>query len=133
MKITIDITKLTNQELVELYGMIGEKYKVIQDSLQPNEKCCSKCKVVKESKSFFKDNAKKSGLSPQCKECFYKSRDIKKKEVSQKKWKEQNPDYMKTWSQSNKEKIKEYRKVFMEKNPDYYKEYREKRKKSLVE
>jgi hypothetical protein len=61
------------------------------------KKSCSKCKEVKSVNLFFVDKKQKSGLSPQCKECYKKSINKEKRALSQKRFKENNPDYMKNY------------------------------------
>jgi hypothetical protein len=62
-----------------------------------SKKSCSKCKEVKSVNLFFVDKKQKSGLSPQCKECYKKSINKEKRALSQKRFLENNPNYMKNY------------------------------------
>jgi hypothetical protein len=97
---------------------------------------CPKCNKNKESKEFYKDRSKKSGLDSYCKKCRaewhlkhrkeYRKwlREWRKKNPEKvkgyykkateyhKKWREENPDWLKKWREKNPHKYKEYDRVY---------------------
>ena len=109
----LSIAKIMNTDYSGLTFYVKEndlkKYFKIKESVKikkgselvcdenPIKKSCSKCKEVKSKDLFFKDNKQKSGLCPQCKECYKKSIDKEKRALSQKRFLENNPNYMKNY------------------------------------
>ena len=82
------------------------------------KKICSKCKIEKGICKFHKHPTSKSGVRGVCKECRklekiknseYRSINKEKIRIKNKKWTEENPDYMKEYSKvyniKNREKI----------------------------
>lgn len=72
-------------------------------------KICKNCDTEKEISDFSKDKGKKDGLGSYCKEC--------NRERS-KKYRENNPDYVKNYKELNKHKFKSYSKKYRENNKD---------------
>ena len=70
-------------------------------------KKCSKCKEVKLRDEFYKNNAKKYGLSSECKECAKKKARLYNKN---------NKEKTKEYRERNKEKIRRNWKLWYEKN-----------------
>ena len=82
------------------------------------EKKCSKCKLVKNLSTFYKNASRKDGLTHACKECTYslnKSAYIKN-----------NKEYSKLYYLKNKEKCLASMKAWREANPEKVKKSRAK-------
>ena len=96
------LTFYVKENDLKKYFKIKESVKIKKGSElvcdeNPIKKSCSKCKEVKSVDLFFKDNKQKSGLCPQCKECYRKSINKEKRALSQKRFLENNPNYMKNY------------------------------------
>ena len=91
-------------------------------------KRCSKCKEEKSLEEFYKNKARRDGVTPICKSC---------RRESQKKYREENPGKVlegkKKYYEENRDKVAESQKKYREENRDkvaeiqkkYYKKYRE--------
>lgn len=100
-------------------------------------KICTKCKIEKPKKSFYKDRRLKCGLSSRCKSCLrqwqienlahvremsrkWYIENKKRKEESVKKWKSANPEKVKEnqkgWVKDNKVRIRENVRVWYAQN-----------------
>jgi hypothetical protein len=72
-------------------------------------KKCSNCGELKVLAEYPKEKAKLGGCSSACKEC---------KSKRSRKWREENPEYMKTWCEENREHKVELNKKWREENRD---------------
>jgi len=102
-------------------------------------KICTKCKVPKLLKEFFKNRNKKDGLHCWCKECVgkyqkeYQKEYYEKRKKQKKKYREKNRERTKEWyKRTKKDRIKyriKYNKLHREKLNNYE---RERRKSGLI-
>jgi len=83
-------------------------------------KKCSKCGELKEFSEFHKSRNHKDGHKPRCKIC---------RNITNKKHREENPEYYKKWRDGNKDYVKDYNDKYREEN----KEVLDKKKKEYVE
>ena len=81
-------------------------------------KHCSKCGEWKPLSEFSKDERNWDGLQCGCKECHNKTN---------KRWRDENPEYYEKYYEKNKEKIDEYQQNWREVNKEWLKEYNQKR------
>jgi len=91
-------------------------------------KVCKKCNIEKSIDGFYVDKRNKSGVMGSCKDCYY---------ISQKKWKESNPDkcrnWVLNWRKNNPEKVKEISERWVKNNPEKAKESSKQWKKNNTE
>jgi len=84
-------------------------------------KKCSKCGEIKPFEEFYKDKSHKDGYRSICKKCI---------KENNKKWYEENKEYMKEynkkWYEENKENWNKYVKKYREENREYLKEINKK-------
>jgi hypothetical protein len=78
-------------------------------------KICTKCDIEKELIFFGKDKNTKDGYKFQCKNC---------RNISNKKYRDNNEDYYKKYREKNKEKNKEYQIKYREQNSEIIKDYK---------
>jgi len=83
-------------------------------------KICSKCKIEKEVCNFYTDKSKPDGLYNSCKECKKNYFNTRKVEVKK---------YLELWRQNNPNNSKKFR----TENPNYVKDYYKKNKQKLLE
>src|SRR5882672_6303678 len=80
-----------------------------------NKKQCSKCKIIKYAKEFYKNKCHSDGLYSQCKDC---------QKILSRNWTKNNMHkhsvYVKNWNEKNPEKIKEYSKTHNTKEKKIY-------------
>ena len=126
------------------------------------ERCCSKCKLIKNEDEFYVKNKKTGKRMAHCKAChflktssyyqkrkeenpeaireasrFYRKRGREKDRVRCKKWREQNPEKakesQKNWRERNKEHLRELYRDYDAKRSDKKKAYRKARVEHLRE
>jgi hypothetical protein len=98
-------------------------------------KKCTKCKLEKPFEDFTKQKTGKNGLRSNCKQCIKKYEKENKEYYKeyQKKWQEENKEYVKKYEQENKEKIKERTKNWYQKNKEKIKQHRKENKEHFKE
>ena len=90
-------------------------------------KTCGKCKIDKPFLDFYKSKATKDGVAAKCKECAKKDSSVWHKnnldrhKENVKKFKLENPDYMKRWKKENKKHVQTYQQLWL-KETNYTKE-----------
>jgi hypothetical protein len=116
-----------------------------------SKKLCLKCNIEKKNCEFHKNTKSKDGLVPYCKECRklisadYNKKYSDKISIKRKKYKEDNPEKIKSinkistkkYKSKNQDKLKLQSKLYREKNKDKEKErhklYKEKNKDKIKE
>jgi len=104
-----------------------------------DQKACSKCRVEKPSKDFYKDKRLKSGLQSQCKACslvvkkkkYQENPELKKAKSQQ--YRTEHPDYCKDYYAANQDRYLAFSRVFRQEHPDKAKADNEKFKRDNPE
>lgn len=93
------------------------------DKEQVGRKACSKCKQIKPSGEFHKDDSKTSGLRSACRECqgAWERNRLRNKTPEQR---EHTATYLREWKRTNKDKLGQYVMDGRARNPEQAKAHR---------